>query len=60
MAQEYLAGLQAYQDASWDAAIRHWGPIYGARPDYQSGTLADLLEAACASSDEPDPGLCPP
>jgi tetratricopeptide (TPR) repeat protein len=60
MAQEYLAGLEAYQEESWDAAIRQWGPVYGARPDYQGGRLAELLGTACANSDEPDPGVCPP
>jgi tetratricopeptide (TPR) repeat protein len=60
VAQQYLAGLEAYREASWDAAIREWAPVYAARPGYQGGTLAEQLETACNNSDEPDPGVCPP
>jgi tetratricopeptide (TPR) repeat protein len=60
LAQQYLDGLEAYREASWDAAIRQWGPVYAASPSYQGGILAEQLEAACDNSDEPDPAVCPP
>ena len=60
VAQQYLAGLEAYREGSWDAAIREWAPIHAARPSYQGGALAEQLERACDNSDEPDPGVCPP
>ena len=60
VAQQYLAGLEAFREGSWAAAIRQWASVYASRPSYQGGTLAGQLETACDNSDEPDPEVCPP
>jgi tetratricopeptide (TPR) repeat protein len=57
---EYLKGLEAYRQESWDLAIAQWGPIYALRPDFLGGVLEERLGAACASSESPDATFCLP
>ena len=60
MAQEYLAGLEAFVGLDWDLAIARWGPIYTVRPDYQNGALAEKMRQACTQSMAPDEQYCKP
>jgi tetratricopeptide (TPR) repeat protein len=57
---EYLKGLEAYRQESWDLAIAHWGPIHALRPDFLGGVLEENLGSACASSESPDSTFCLP
>jgi len=57
---EFVAGAQAFAEDDWAAAIAHWGPVYLARPDYQSGVLKSRLREACENSRAPDPAYCKP
>jgi outer membrane protein assembly factor BamD (BamD/ComL family) len=60
LAAEYVAGANALAQQNWTEAIKHWGPIYAARPGYQNGVLEKQLRQACASTAAPDATLCPP
>ena len=57
---EYLKGLEAYRQESWDLAIAQWGPIHALRPDFLGGVLEEKLGSACASSESPDATFCLP
>lgn len=55
---EYLNGLDAYRQESWDLAIAQWGAIHALRPDFLDGVLEEKLDSACASSESPDATFC--
>jgi hypothetical protein len=57
---EYLKGLEAFRQESWDLAIAQWGPIHALRPDFLGGVLEEKLGLACASSESPDATFCLP
>lgn len=57
---EYLKGLEAFRQESWDLAIAQWGPIHALRPDLLGGVLEEKLGLACAGSESPDPAFCLP
>lgn len=46
LAQEYLAGLQAFRRSSWESAVIHLTSIYPLAPDYLDGRAAELLQRA--------------
>ena len=60
LAEEYLAGLDAFEQQDWDLAVAYWGPIHVARPDYQNGALGENLRQACTQSTAPDEQYCKP
>jgi tetratricopeptide (TPR) repeat protein len=60
LANEYVAGTEAFAQRDWNSAIERWAPIYAADRDYQNGVLATNLRQACENSLDPDPTLCPP
>ncbi|MFQ5341886.1 MAG: LysM peptidoglycan-binding domain-containing protein [Anaerolineae bacterium] len=50
LAQEYLAGLEAYRSGSWELASMHLANVYPMAPGYGSGHAAELLQAAYVGS----------
>ncbi len=46
LAQEYLAGIEAYRDGNWELASIHLANIYPSAPAYATGRAAILLQAA--------------
>jgi tetratricopeptide (TPR) repeat protein len=50
LAQEYLAGLEAYRSGSWELASMHLANIYPMAPGYSNGRAAELLQAAYVGS----------
>ena len=57
---KYLEGLEAFSSEKWDLAVDTWGPIYAIRSGYQGGVLEEDLRLACANSETPHEGQCPP
>ncbi|MFQ5593331.1 MAG: hypothetical protein ACE5HA_04215, partial [Anaerolineae bacterium] len=50
LAQEYLAGLEAYRSGSWELASMHLANVYPMAPQYGNGHAAKLLQAAYVGS----------
>lgn len=50
LAQEYLAGIQAYRSGQWELAGMHLATVYPMAPDYGNGRAAELLQAAFVQS----------
>jgi tetratricopeptide (TPR) repeat protein len=46
LVHNYLQGLQAYGQESWETAIIHLSSVYTAAPDYRAGRAAELLQNA--------------
>jgi outer membrane protein assembly factor BamD (BamD/ComL family) len=46
LAAGYVDGFDAYNREDWIGAASQWEPVYTAQPDYQGGTLRDVLYQA--------------